>query len=672
MAEPVITKLFSASMGDHEDINIVALPDWFSPSDSQNLRMDKLGEIRKIAGFTAANSSAVTTDTGGAATEVHALFEYWAGASTPEIIGIFFDTSLYDTSFTAGDEYEIHKSTNQGSSWSFLKDMGQHGTPAATDFDPIPTAFEYNDVLYIAIKGEAAQQYDGSSVTDAGPTQSPTPSLSASATAGKPSGTYAVRLVSMIDDDRQAGSAVSSQVQLDSKQGDVTWTADSNTNVTGYEIYATTGTGKEFYFVGYEDGRTTTSFTLDLSDAEIRRGRPLDRHGDAPTSGVSICALHKNRGWWARTAANPERLYFSDPFQPDEVSPNSFFDVVGKAKGADEITALEGGYFNSLVVFKRDAIFRVTGTGEYIGGVPDFTVRETNAQLGAVSTQCVVRVPAGAKYVTEDGTIASTGQVTLAFWAPDNTIRLFDGDSDSIISHPKSEYLDSAAGRLEQWHYVAEHDEDNQEISWFFTDTSANNPNENYLGVTWNYKRGVWTELSNTPFSCSVTTVDSSGDQLLLCGSNGDGAGTGSADGTVYINKSGTDYNGTGNDITAEYWTKPLPLTGLDGVSAIGKTKRLRRLRLVTDAQGATQNLTVEWYDDYADSGATAAGSATVDMNESNKSHGQNKIIMKDSSGDYLLSKAPRLRFYDTADDAAWAMPGFELSYQVLEGEKGR
>lgn len=670
MAYPKQTQIFSAARGDHEGINVVQLPDWFSPSESQNLRFTKNGRVEKILGFVQANSTPVTMNTSGEDAEGHALFEYWGGASTPKIIACFVDNGFYAGGTFAGDEYEFWVSSDAGATWTFGIDLGQHGTKADADFRPMLTSFEYNDVLYIAVHKENPQQYDGSSFSDAGPSQSPTPTLSVGA-AGTPSGVFECRLVSLIGKDRQAGSAVSAAVHLNAEKGSVSWTADSNTNVTGYEVYFTTGTGVEFYYVATIDGRTTTSYTMDLSDAEIRQGRPLDRHGDAPPNDVRICALWKDRGWWGRTEANPSRLYYSDPFRVDEVSPNSFFDVEGRTRGDDALTGLFGGFQGSLVVFKRHQIFMVGGSGEILEGFADFSVRETSATAGSVGTQCIVDVPAGARFVNEAGGIETLPIATLAYWAPDNTIRIFDGDSDRIISHAKKEFLQTAAGENQQWHFVVEHDRENEEISWFFTtDNTASQFNENNVGVMWNYREGAWSELSNTPFSCALTTVDTTGKQLLLCGTVGNLGGTGADDGEVYINKSGNHYNGAGNNITAEWWTKPLLGVGEEGTPIMNRKKRLRRLEVLTTAQSSSQNLSVEWYGDYADSGATASGSATVDMNGSNVTHVQNRVNMKSAGSDYLSAKAPRLRFFDVSDDAAWAMPGFALEYQVLPGGK--
>ena len=44
--------------------------------------------------------------------------------------------------------------------------------------------------------------------------------------------------------------------------GHVDWPADADANVTGYQVYRTTGGGKLFYLEGYVDGRLTVTFNV--------------------------------------------------------------------------------------------------------------------------------------------------------------------------------------------------------------------------------------------------------------------------------------------------------------------------------------------------------------------------------------------------------------------------
>lgn len=669
MAEPIITQTFAPLMGDREDQSVVTLASVFSSSDSKNVRVDKLGRIRKIDGFIERPTiGSITTDTGGAATRTDALFQYFGGSLSSVAVGVFHNGNPYGTSPTSATEYEIHVANDAvGGTWTFERDLGTKNFTVGPLV--VPTAFEYNDVLYMAIRGENPQQYDGTTASDAGPSQSPTPTLSATGT-GVMLGTYQVKLVSMIDEDRQAGSVSSSQVQLDSEQASISWTADADTDVTGYELYSTTSTGGVFYFVKYIDGRTTASTTFNLDDDTIRRGRPLDRHGDAPVNDLMICGLHKSRGWWGRTTSNPSRLYYSDPFQPDEIGPNSFLDI---GDSTLPITGLHGGFQDALIVFKAHEIFRITGTGELVNGVPDFTVREASASTGALTHHSIVRVPAGALYTTDTGGVQSTNVPTLAYWSPDDTIRLFSGDQEVVISHPKREFL-ASRNPLSIDFIWAEHDEEEETITWYFAQDplTINGRRPNNVGVMWNYRYGVWTEITNAPFNpgTRLFSYGNTPSHVLMRGSNGtdhDSGGTGAALSKVYTNEPSFSYNGTGNNINAEFWTSPLHLSDGDG-SAMSTVKRLRRLFVVTAENSAA--VTVEWYGDYEDDGATPDGTATLTTSTTNQTHDQNKVLLKNSSGDYTTGRAPRVAFRDDADDGSWVLEGFDLDFQLLRGRK--
>ncbi len=690
MAEPIVTQHFQASLGEHEGLGIVALPDYFSSGDTVNVRIDEGGTVKAALGFSLVKTG-LLTDTGGNATRCHGLFQYKGSKATPEVVGIFHN-GIYDDNDNArtdATEYEIHRSTDAGATWAALTDLGTHdagtlGGPPG-DFATPPSAFEYKDKLYIAIRKENPQVYNGTTCVDAGPTQSPTPSLASGAT-GDPTGNFEIRLVSMIADDRQAGSVASSVVALDREQGDVTWTADTNTSVTGYEVYATTGTGKVFYFIDYVDGRTTAAYTFDKDDKEIRRGRPLDRHGNAPQGGVRVCALHKDRGWWANEATNFSRVYFSDPFQPDEVSPNSFFDI---GTAGEQVVGLKS--FNDVlyVFMETEGVYQITGTGEYFEGVPDYTVRKTNAEVGCASHQTIVEVPAGATYSDAKGQLVTTRQQMLAYLGHDMTVRLFDGNQATVISAAKTAYFTGpgtgtprniwADWKTLSWAQV---DEVNHEITWFvpsLNDRDAGGGdvgwNSVISGIQWNWLWGAWTELNTRPYACGVTMADNT----LLTGSNGVVENTGAVLSAVYQDKNSNNYAGTGNNITAEYWTKPLVGFDENGQPALNKKKRWRRCYVLTGTTAASQSITVGWYRNFQANDVAApvaAGSQTIDMQRTVAyalgTNIRHKVLLKGSGGDYVEADAIRLRISDTSDDDRFEIPSFAIQYQILPGEKGR
>jgi len=648
MAYPVQTQRFVGLAGDHEDMNVIALPDIYSSANSQNVRFDKLGQVRKIAGY-AKQNTAYTTDTGGSATKVVGMAPYRhfsGGTTTRKLIAVFDD---------ATNEYEIAVSTDLGATFTLLEDLGS--SPVGN----IPDFAQMGNDLFITDGVTAPRVFNNTTSAAAGGTQSPTPTLTAASATGSPKGTYECKLLSVIGKTRQLGSVVSSAVALDGVKGSVSWTADSNTNVTGYEVYFTTGTGKEFYFAGYVDGRTTTSFTYNLTDPNLQQNRTMDEHGDAPPVGARYVEPHKQRMFWGGTDANPRRAYYSSPGDADSVGLTKFINFDDATSGTDQITGMTGNFNDYLIVWQEYSVWRVGGSGLIVNNITDWDRERTNASVGTVSHRSVVKVPNGAVYTTESG---QTGSVSggLVYYTPFNGIHIFDGDSDVDISGPKRDFLSGV--QFQYRHLIwAEHDETNEEITWYVPHGSSQTIVNK--SVTWNYRFGTWSEGTQAPFGHGCTMEDTNDAQVLLTGSSDVSTG-----GLVYKNKTGTSYDGTGNDIQADWWTKPLVGMDENGNPAIDKLKRWRRVNIITVAQASALNLTTSWYKDFANSGASAIGTAASSMAETNATHGKDKVLLKSSAGDYMHSTAITLRFGDDADDAAWGIAAFTLGYQVLPGEK--
>ena len=426
MAYPIQLQIFTTFMGTQEGIHSVALPDIFSSSGSRNLWIDKLGRAKKILGYTKKNSSAITTNTGSSATRLTALRAYrkTVGTDPRQVLGLFDDGS---------DEAELWYSANDGAAWTFIHDFGSEEVGIRPDFAQV------DDVLYITLgNAEAPRTWNGSSLGTAGPTtKSPTPAGSAGGTLGQLNGSYTWKLVSVDGTEtRVAGSTTSGVVQVENKSVTVSWTADSDTDITGYELYRTTGTGTTFYFVSFIAGRTTTSYVDNNSDLDILANRTLEEHGDAPPAGTYFVEPHKQRLWWARTNANPRRVQWSDPGQPDQVGANNYLDFTDESHGSigDVITGLSGDYDGMLVVFQEQSIWTVSGTGQLANSIMDWRRTRTNAITGTVSHNSVVTVPAGAVYTDTSGKQGAVGKKVLAYFTPLGDIRLFDGNNDTIIS----------------------------------------------------------------------------------------------------------------------------------------------------------------------------------------------------------------------------------------------
>jgi hypothetical protein len=453
MATPIQTQLFDAFLGTQEGIHSIILPDIFSSGGSQNVYIDKFGRVAQIGGYTKVNSSAFTTNTGASATMVRAILPYrgTGGGTTTRKLLLALDDQV--------NELEFWLSTDNGATASFLSDLG------ASFVGVVPDASQFGDNLYIAVSKGAPRKYDGSSLTTVGLTQSPQPTATESATSGNLTGNYRYKLVSTIAGVRQSGSLSSTSVLVSNKQMSLSWTADSNVSVDGYEIYRTTGTGTTFYYLTSIDGRATVAYTDNTSDLTILENRILEEHGDNPPSAY-FCEPHKQRMWWLRTDTYPTRGYWSDPGLPESVYDQSYLDFSDSETVGDTITGALGNYEGLLVVFTEKALWTVSGTGATIGDIIDWTKTRTNASTGSVSHRSAVRVPAGSKYSDQTGQLQTTSVSSIAYFTPLGDIRLFDGDNDLIVSHPVRDTL--ATFNYAQRHKVwALNDSANNQLIWF-------------------------------------------------------------------------------------------------------------------------------------------------------------------------------------------------------------
>ena len=665
MPIPLSVQLFDSFKGTQEGIHSVILPDIFSTGGSKNLFMDKYARAKKISGYTKQNSSAVTTDTGGSATLVRALVPYRStggGSTTRQLMGMFDDGT---------DEYELHYSTDNGATWTFIYDFGS--TPVGI----VPDFAQFGDTLYVTTGKVAPQKWDGSTLSAAGRTQSPT-ITSAVGDVGILSGVFKWKLVSMIGGARQAGSAPSTALALQDDKADLSWTADANTNVTGYELYRTTGTGDVYYFVDYIDLRATTSYTDNTSDLSILENRVLAETGDPPPT-CYYCEPHKQRMWWGRTDTNPTRAYWSDSGLPEDVLSTNFLDFSDSETIGDVLTGMLGNFEGKLVVFTERAIWTVSGTGQVIGNIVDWTRIRTNAQVGSVSHKTAIKIPAGAKYFDQEGKLQATNVVTIVYLTPLNDIRLFDGDNDVIVSNAVKETL-STLNYSQRAKCFAITDGARGEISWIYPDANSGEPDK---AVVWNYRWGVW-YTREWGFSSGVELEASNDASLLVAGSNSLTTG-----GITYLLWSGDSFDGS--PIETIWMTKALYGTNENAQPAITHQKRYRWIDLLFETEGPV-TLTIEWLagtapDNGGSSGSTTAspagqtvvsadGSTVLTADGSSITVTQSSIStfikLLDDSGKFYHDTGIRLRISDNASNGSWSVEAFNLAYQLLPGLQRR
>ena len=680
MAYPIQTQTFSVFLGTQEGIHSVALPSIYSSSGSRNLWIDKLGRAKKILGYSKQNSSAVTTNTGGSATRLRALRAYrQTGSSfTRQLLGLFDDGS---------NECELWYSTNSGVAWTFIEDFGSGSINRIPDFAQVDNNLFFVDGVV------APRVWNGSSLATAGASgKSPTITAAVNTSSGQLNGSYTWKMVSMdAAEARSAGSVTSNVTQHQDEQANLSWTADSDTDITGYELYRTTGTGANYYFVTFIDGRTTTSYTDNASDLDILEHRLLEEHGDAPATGTYFCEPHKQRLWWGRTDTNPRRVFWSDPGKPDQVGANNYLDFTDQSSVGDILTGLVGDFEGMLVVFLERSIWTVSGTGQVVSDLMDWVRTKSNAVIGAVSHRSIVQIPAGAVYTDASGEQVTSARVMQAYFTPLGDIRLFDGNNDIIISTPVKETLKTAL-YAQRTKVHATHDIENGHVVWFWPGPTATGDDaECNQAVVWNYRWGVWYVWPDMPMSASTTVETSSDTQVILTGEAQTAKG-----GFCYEFFDGDSFDGS--NIPTRWMTKVI--YGTDNAwnvrapqQLMAYVKRYRWLDIIAEADSDV-TLTVEWMSGSASDESVGRGSAskslepiglqliTSDGNGVDTDDGSNVTVAFDSvqtiinlegsNGDFVQDVGCRIRISDDAANGSWSLEGMTLGYQVLPGATRR
>ncbi len=660
-AIPLRVQLIDAFLGSAEGIHSIIMPDIFSSGGSINVWMDKYARVKRILGYSA-QGPAVTTNTGGSATRIRNLWPYRktsGGAFVRQLIGSFDD---------ATNEYEIWYSTNEGVSWTFIQDFGAASINSICDFA------QFGDTLFIANGVVAPRAWDGTSISTAGSTQQAAPTSAASGT-GVLSGSFKWKIVPRKSDaSRKAGSVASTALSLEGKASLLGWVADPDVTVVGYEVYRTTGTGDVFYFVDYVDGIATIAYADNIEDLTILENRTLEEHGDAPPT-TYLCQAHKQRMWWLRTDAFPQRGYYSDPGDPDSVWTENFVEFQDAETQGDLIVGAVGNFEGMLVTFEERSIWTVSGTGQIIGNVVDFNRTRTNAQTGAVSDRAIVRVPAGSRYIDQSGKVQTTTTVTLAYMTPLKDIRMFDGDNDIVISAPLS-LLVSTLNYAQRRKTHTLHDTARSEIAWMFAADANSEPS---TAAVWNYNWGVWYERQ-WPFA-SACDLETSTDASVCIG----GSSSLITGGVAFELWDTNTFNGVG--FTAQWMTKTLyGITEADQ-AALSYQKRFRWVDLLFETDQSVE-IMVEWLNGDSTNNADSIGSVTITPDTASIVSADGDLILTsdgdeirvslasslmrarfaDSAGRYLHDSGIRLRIGDTVSLGSWSLEALSLAYQILPG----
>ena len=758
MPYPIQTQVFTVFLGTQEGIHSVALPSIYSSSGSRNLWIDKLGRAKKISGYAKQNSSAVTTKTGGSATMLRGLRAYRKtnsnGTITRQVLGVFDDgTNEYELRYSTDDGvvWEFIDDLGGGSVGA-IPDFAQVGNtlffadgvvaPRAWDGDALSTArpttqsptptgvintasgqLNGSYTWKLVSMNSSEERSAGSATSNVIQVQNEKADLSwtadtnttsvssilrvsttATVTTGSSHGYSTGDLITIAGADQSDyngtfsvtydGATTFTYTVSGSPTTPATGTITA-TDITGYELYRTTGTGTTFYFMTFIDGWATASYTDNASDLDILSNRALEEHGDAPPTGSYLCEPHKQRLWWGRTNTYPRRVQWSDPGQPDQVGANNYLDFTDQSSVGDLLTALIGDFEGALVAFLERSIWTVSGTGEIIADIMDWDNAKSNAVTGAVSQASVVRIPAGSTYTDSSGGQVTTSRVVLAYFTPMGDIRVFDGNNDTIISTPVKETLKTFLyAQRAKIHAV--HDIENGHVVWFWPGPTPVGENaECTQAVVWNYRWGVWYVWPTMPIS-AATIVDTSSDtQVIIAGEAQLGKG-----GFAYKFFSGDSFDG--DDIASRWITKVIYGGGEGQDSLMAFLKRWRWLDIIAEAE-TDVTLTVEWMSGSSSDDAVSRGAASrslvavglqlittadpdadppTDSSGIETSENSNIVVpyesvqkiinLEGTNGDYVQDVGCRIRISDDSTNGSWSLEGMTLGYQVLPGATRR
>lgn len=684
MAIPLVTQLFSSFGGTQESVSQFLLPDIFSSGGSKNVYVNKLGEVKSIYGY---KHDGLTTVTPGTSYAVRSMFPYRSSTA-----GVFSRVTLAvsiseDPLINIG---ELQYSTDGLNFYSAESTLVSPASPGSAYVGKVPDFAQFGNDVYMAV-GEVTplKSSNGTSWAYVNPTQSLTPFVTESTTDGVLKGSFKYKLVAIkTDGTRIGGSDETSPVQVSNKRINVSWLADPDTSVGGYEIYRTTGTGVVYYFLYYSDGRETpVAYEDNVSDLTLLEGRTLEEHGDPPPATYFV-EPHKQRMWWLRSDAQPRRAYYSDAGRADSVYPSNFIDVSDEDSMGDVITGAFGNFEDQLIITTERAVWVISGNGQILGNISDWTRAKSNAQTGSLAGKTIVKLPVGAKYTDTFGAVQVTEAATLAYMTPLRDIRLFDGKSDKVISTPVKDSL-SYLNYAKRSKCFACHDTKRGHVIWMYPHDIASEPSR---AVVWDYKWGIWYQWYDLPFA-SMIELDTASDATILYAGTND-TGTYEHNYEFFV---GENFQNT--PIVSWWMTKTLYGTTDKGVLLPSNLKRWRWADLFFSLSGSAV-FNLEWYKAEAEDDevlvtgntksqivlpswyittSTGDGIDTGDEIPADvgdiylhSSRGVARVLLKNSSSkDFFSDTGVRLKFTNNSG-GSWTINGLNLTYQIMPGLQRR
>jgi len=294
------------------------------------------------------------------------------------------------------------------------------------DTEALVEMLPYRDLLYIVNGVDRPLKWDGSNVTLMGldaPTTAPT--ATDSGVAGNLNGTYSWKVTFVSPTHESHGSPASNTLTVTNKQVNLSnIPVSSDPQVIKRRIYRTLAGGTVYKFVGEINDNTTTTFTDNVADSSLGVDIPVDK--DPPPRGAFL-EVFKNRLWMSGVAGQPNRLFFSEYFEP-EAWPLHYYVDLPLAQG-DRITGLKT-LGDVLVVYSRRQPVIVLGETPF-----DFVVRRTFAHVGPETHRSIIRIENTHLFFSQYGIYAFDGA----------TARLLSDDISPIIRDIPQETLKNVA-----------------------------------------------------------------------------------------------------------------------------------------------------------------------------------------------------------------------------------
>lgn len=665
MPSPLLSLLIPAFAGDFQGQNPLTLADVFSSGGSLNLHMGKSGQLKTSPGWSQRGSVAAPAED---TYFVFALLQAPDGSELAWFVGSS-GSSLMRQIYV--------DSVPQG--WSAVSGVDtDNQNPVCFALFGTKVYLTTWDTVFSVTNGT------GATVTSA---QLTAPTLADSGTAGALAGSYRGRLIPVkANKERKIASAISAAVRVQNEKINWSWTADADTDVLGYELWRTTGTGLDLYYVTYIDGRTTVAYSGDnLADSVLITRDVLAliaQSGDTPPADTRYCTTHGGRMWWLGSETlGVRRGYYSDPGNAESTDRlRGYIDWTDGPSVSDEIVGGSSADFG-LITWMRRNIWVTTGTGTVIGTSRDWRPKRSNASIGTIGIRTVVEIPAGAKYPDENGDIQVLNRATWAYLTPAKDIRVFDGDSDTIVSYAKKDTLQQLnldaflhpddIGVFQGMHLAyAVHHVDQGHIIWGIPYGSAQATVNR--GILWDYVRGTWHELTDWALGHAIEAITDGGDSFLW-------GGAAVASSTIKIYDAWDEEEtgrGVASNFTHRFMSKPIYLpVEPGGPPDLSHEKIIEAVALLfgVDDEASDSLLVGFMPHDVDDSGVL---SFVYGNNTSSYKTASGRVYQQAQQpatgtvpGRYLHSVGFRLVISSLSNTGPWTMNGIEILYRVKQGQ---